>query len=41
MSFKERRIEIGAVNLRVAQNARLEEARLIVEGGSSGRPAET
>ncbi len=40
MSFKERRIEIGAVNLRVAQNARLEEARLIVEGGSSGRPAE-
>jgi hypothetical protein len=32
-------VEIRAVNLRVAQNARLEKARLIMESGSSRRTA--
>ena len=38
--FKERRIEVRAVNLRMAQHARLEKARLVVERRRSRRPAE-
>ena len=38
--FKERGIEVRAVNLGVTQYARLEKARLVVERRSSGRPAE-
>ena len=38
--FEESRIEIRSVNCRVAQNARLEQARLVVERRCSGRAAE-
>src|SRR6202035_5538906 len=39
--FEEERIEVGAVHLRVAQHARLEEAGLVVERRSPRRAAET
>src|ERR1700723_305918 len=38
--FEERRIEVRAVNLRVAQDARLEKACLVMERRSPRRPAE-
>src|SRR5580704_14182287 len=38
-SFKERRIEVRTVNLRMAEHARLEKARLVVERRRSRCPA--
>src|SRR5271163_2786658 len=37
--LKEGRIEVGAVNLRMTQHARLEKTRLVVKRRSSWRPA--